>query len=232
MEDKLLTLTEIAEKLRVSKHTVQAWISPSSPNHKPEFSSLARHSGRKTVFIEQEVHTWLNQRKGAIFSQNYSETSAYWRERFLSSRGIFKNIIKPPLVIKSSSKTFSSGKLGIDYEPLLIWLTDAPLSSEILTTVNKSEGLVIAVPIVWWFLRKVWRNQKRFITMKKFLIDNNIFEYAPMNEESLKRSLDLPPSIGELSIQSYSCCNSAGANSLLTYNPVLLNINGLAVCSS
>ena len=232
MNEKLLTLTEIAEKLRVSRHTVQAWISPSSPNHKPEFSNLARHSGRKTVFIEQEVDTWLNQRKGAIVSQSYSETSAYWRERFMSSRGIFKNIIKQPLITKPSSKSFNSGKLGIDFEPLLIWLTDAPLSSDISTIVNKSESLIIAVPLVWWFLRKVWRNQKRFLIMKKFLLDDNIFELAPMNEDSLKRSLDLPPLAGELSIQSYACCNSAGANSLLTYNPTLLNTNGLAVCSS
>ena len=50
MNEKLLTIAEIAEKLRVSKHTVQAWISPSSPNHKPEFADMARHSGRKTVF--------------------------------------------------------------------------------------------------------------------------------------------------------------------------------------
>ena len=231
MNEKLLTLNEIAEKLRVSRHTVQAWMSPSSPNHRPEFANLARHSGRKTVFIEEEVDTWLNQRKGAIFSQNYTETSAYWRERFISGRGILKNHINPPLLSKYPIKTFNSGKIGFDYEPLIAWLTDSPLSSDILNIVNKSEGLVIAVPIIWWFLRRMWRNKKQFKIIKKFLIEDNIFEIAPMNEESLKRSLELPPLAGELSIQSYACNNSYGASALLTFNQVLLNTKGLSVCS-
>ena len=93
MSEKLLTLNEIAEKLRVSRHTVQAWISPSSPNHKPEFANMARHAGRKTVFIEDEIETWLNQRKGAIYSQEFIETSAYWREKFISARGTISNAV-------------------------------------------------------------------------------------------------------------------------------------------
>ena len=232
MSEKLLTLNEIAEKLRVSRHTVQAWMSPSSPNHKPEFANLARHSGRKTVFIEEEIDTWLNQRKGAIFSIKYTETSAYWRERFFSYRGFLKSYINPPQISKYPQKFFNSGKLGVDHEPLIAWLTDLPNSSDVLNTVNKADGLIIAVPLVWWFLRKIWRNKKQYKIMKKFLIEDNIFEFAPMNEDSLKRSLELPPLAGELSIQSYACSNSYGANSLLTFNPILLNTKGLSVCSA
>lgn len=231
MSDKLLTLTEIAEKLRVSKHTVQAWMSPSSPNHKPEFANIARHAGRKTVFLEDEVETWLNQRKGSLYSQNISETSAYWRERFISARGLFKNIVKEPEIGKVTRKNFNNGKLGIDFEPLLVWLTDSINSSEVLTVVNKSDGLVIAVPIVWWFLRKFWRNKKQYNIAKKFFIDDNIFELAPMNENSLQRSLELPIQAGELSVQSYACINAYGANSLLTFNQTLLTTKGLSVCS-
>ncbi len=231
MKEKLLTLIEIAEKLRVSKHTIQAWISPSSPNHKPEFANLARHSGRKTVFLENEVDLWLNQRKGAIYSLNFTETSAYWREKFISSKGILKNLIKPPIIDKIPLKQFNSGKLGIDHEPLLIWLTDSSNSSNILSIINRAESLVIAIPFVWWLLKKFWKNKKIFNILKNFLIEDNIFELAPMNEESIKRSLEIPITAGDISIQSYSCTNTAGATSLLTYNQVLLKTQGLSVCS-
>lgn len=231
MSEKLLTLNEIAEKLRVSRHTIQAWISPSSPNHKPEFANMARHAGRKTVFLETEIETWLNQRKGAIYSLEFLETSAYWREKFLAARGLFKNQIKPLSFSFNDNKSFSSGKLGIDYEPLLVWLSDSPNSSEILSCVEKAEGLVIAIPLVWWFLKRFWRNKNQFASAKKIFIDDNIFELAPMNEESLKRSLSLPSQAGDISIQSYSCTNTAGATSLLTYNQILLKTQGLNVCS-
>ena len=51
----ILTLIEVAEKLRVSKHTIQAWMSPSSPNHRPDFASMARYAGRKSIFLEKEI---------------------------------------------------------------------------------------------------------------------------------------------------------------------------------
>ena len=231
MSEKLLTLNEIAEKLRVSRHTVQAWISPSSPNHKPEFANMARHAGRKTVFLENEIETWLNQRKGAIYSQEFIETSAYWREKFIAARGLFKENIKPQELPKTIKKNFGSGKLGLDYDPLLIWLSDSPHSTEISSIINRADGLVIAIPLVWWFLKRFTRNKNLIARAKKFFIDDNIFELAPLNEESLKRSLELPIAAGELSIQSYACTNTAGANSLLTYNQSLLKIQGLSVCS-
>ena len=213
MSEKLLTLNEIAEKLRVSRHTVQAWISPSSPNHKPEFANMARHAGRKTVFLENEIETWLNQRKGAIYSQEFIETSAYWREKFIAARGLFKENIKPQELPKTIKKNFGSGKLGLDYDPLLIWLSDSPHSTEISSIINRADGLVIAIPLVWWFLKRFTRNKNLIARAKKFFIDDNIFELAPLNEESLKRSLELPIAAGELSIQSYACTNTAGARS-------------------
>lgn len=231
MSEKLLTINEIAEKLRVSRHTVQAWISPSSPNHKPEFANMARHSGRKTVFIESEIDTWLNQRKGAIYSLNISETSAYWRERFVSARGLFKNIIKPPAIQNLLSKKFAGGKLAIDYEPLLIWLTDSHNSSDIYTIINGADNLIISIPLVWWLLRKFWRNKKHYNLINKFLLEDNIFELAPMNETSLKLSFELPLLVSDISLQSYACCISAGASSLLTCNETLLGTKGLSVCS-
>ena len=231
MNEKLLTITEIAEKLRVSRHTVQAWISPSSPNHKPEFANMARHAGRKTVFLEKEIETWLNQRKGAIYSQEFIETSAYWREKFIAARGLFKDSIKTQEFPKTVKKNFGSGKLGIDYEPLLIWLSDSPQSTGISSIVNRADGLIIAIPMVWWFLKRFVRNKKLFALAKKFFIDDNIFELAPMNEESLKRSIELPIAAGELSIQSYACTNTSGAVSLLTENQILLKTQGLSVCS-
>lgn len=229
--EKILTLTEIAEKLRVSRHTVQAWMSPSSPNHKPEFAALARHSGRKTVFIEEEIEAWLNQRKGAMYSQSFTETSAYWRERFNEARGIFKDSLKLPEIKRTVRKNFSSGKLALDFEPLMLWLTDSPNANAIQNIVNRAEGLVVAIPIAWWLLRRVWKNTNQLKQAKKFLIEDNIFELAAMNEDSLSRSFDLPTTAGELSIQSYSCCAAAGASSLLTCNPVLLKTPGLLVSS-
>ncbi|MBQ2592418.1 MAG: helix-turn-helix domain-containing protein [Candidatus Riflebacteria bacterium] len=231
MSEKLLTLNEIAEKLRVSRHTVQAWISPSSPNHKPEFANMARHAGRKTVFIENEIETWLNQRKGAIYSQEFIETSAYWKEKFMSARGLFKAQIKAQDFPKMIKKNFGGGKLGLDFEPLMVWLSDSPRASEIYSCVNRAEGLVIAIPMVWWFLKRFARNKKLFVEAKKFFIEDNIFELAPMNEESLKKSFELPITAGDISIQSYACINTAGANSLLTYSQSLLKIQGLSVCS-
>lgn len=230
--EKILTIVEIAEKLRVSKHTVQAWISPSSPNHKPEFADLVRHAGRKTVFLEEEIDRWLNQRKGAMYSMEYTGTSAYWREKFIKARGLFEGILKlPKITERLPKKSFKRGKLALDYEPLIMWLSNCNGSAEIESYVEKSDGLIIASPLVWWFLRRMCRNSKQLQKIKKFLLDDNIFEIASMNEESLKRSLEVPMSAGDISIQAYACSNVAGASSLLTMNPTLLKTKGLNVCS-
>ncbi|MDD3146217.1 MAG: helix-turn-helix domain-containing protein [Candidatus Riflebacteria bacterium] len=228
--EKLLTLNEISEKLRVSRHTVQAWISPSSPNHRPEFAILARHAGRKTVFVENDVEVWLNQRRGAIYSVSFSERSAYWRERFVAGRGILKGLVKPPETFRSPRTTgFSEGMLAFDAEPLLVWLTDGEGAAEIFALAGRAEGLVLSIPLASWVLRRAGRNPLQLNRIKDFILGQNVFELAPFNEDALQRSLELSPSVGELSLQSYCCCIAAGAAMFITGNRNLLKTSGLSV---
>ncbi len=230
--EKLLTLNEISEKLRVSRHTVQAWISPSSPNHRPEFAILARHAGRKTVFVEADVDVWLNQRRGAVYSVSYSERSAYWRERFVAGRGLLKGYVKSPEVVRSARTTgFNEGMLALDAEPLLIWLTDGAGAAEIFSFAGRAEGLVLAVPLAFWILRRAGRSPAQLSKIQDFIIGQNVFELAPFNEEALRRSLELPSSAGELSSQAYCCSIAAGASMFITGNRHLLKTPGLSVSS-
>ncbi len=228
--DKLLTLNEISQKLRVSRHTVQAWISPSSPNHRPEFAALARHAGRKTVFLEEDVEIWLNQRRGAVYSVSYSERSAYWREKFVAGRGLLKGLVRPPEMKRSEKKAvFGEGLLALDAEPMLIWLTDGNGAAEIFSLVGRAEGLVLAVPLAFWILRRAGRSRSHSSRIHDFILDQNIFELAPFNEDALRRSSELPHAAGELSIQSYCCSMAGGAAIFLTGNSSLLAVRGLSV---
>ncbi len=228
--DKLLTLNEISQKLRVSRHTVQAWVSPSSPNHRPEFAALARHAGRKTVFLEEDVEVWLNQRRGAVYSVNYSERSAYWREKFIAGRGLLKGLVRAPEITRSAKPAvFSEGLLALDAEPLLVWLTDGSGAAEIFSLAGRAEGLVLAVPLAFWIMRRAGRSRGQFSRVHDFILGQNVFELAPFNEDALRRSSDMPPAAGELSIQSYCCSLAAGAAIFLTANRHLLNTRGLSV---
>lgn len=230
--EKLFTLQEVAEKLRVSKHTVQAWISPSSPNHRPEFAILARHAGRKTVFVETDIEAWLNQRRGAVYSDSFSERSAYWREKFIAGRGLLKGYVKAPEIDRAEKAAgFSGGLLAFDAEPILSWLSDGAVAPEILAMAGRAEGLVLAVPLAFWLLRRAMRTPSRYQAVNDFLLGQNIFELAPMNEEVLRRALELPQTAGELSLQSYCCCLVAGASVFMTGNKTLLKLPGLSVSS-
>ena len=228
--EKLLTLNEISEKLRVSRHTVQAWISPSSPNHRPEFASLARHAGRKTVFVEADVDVWLNQRRGAVYSMSYSERSAYWREKFIAGRGLLKGYVKAPELARVSKPTgFNEGLLAFDAEPMLVWLTDGAGAAEIFALAGRAEGLVLAVPLAFWLLRRAGRSPAQFARVHDFLLGQNVFELAPFNEDALRRSIELPASAGELAIQAYCCAMAAGATIFMTGNRQFLKTPGLSV---
>ncbi len=228
--EKFLTLNEIAQKLRVSRHTVQAWISPSSPNHRSEFAILARHAGRKTLFLESDVDAWLSQRRGAVYSQNYGERSAYWREKFAGGRGLLKGYVKSPEVVRASkSLSFNEGLLALDAEPLLIWLTDGSGAAEIFSLAGRAEGLVLAVPLAFWILRRAGRSSVQYGKIHDFVLGQNVFELAPFNEDVMRRSLELPQTIGELSLQSYCCSIAAGASLFLTGNRHLLKQPGLPV---
>lgn len=230
VSEKLLTLNEISQKLRVSRHTVQAWVSPSSPNHRPEFAILARHAGRKTVFLESDIEVWLNQRRGAVYSDNYAEHSAYWREKFIAARGILKGSVKAPEIFKAEKAVnFTGGLLALDAEPLLVWLADARGASEVLAMIGRAEGLILAIPLAFWILRRASRSMARQSIVHDFVLGQNIFELAPMNEEVLRRSLELPQTIGELSLQAYCCSITAGAAIFMTGNRALLKTPGLSV---
>lgn len=228
--EKLLTLAEIAKILRVSRHTVQAWISPSSPNHRAEFALLARHAGRKTVFLESDVVAWLNQRRGAVYSDSFAERSTYWRERFVAGRGLLKGFIKAPeLEGHEFRATFAGGIMALDAEPLLDWLADGPNAANLMAMAGRAEGLMLATPLCFYVLRRAARFTSRFVGVKDFILGSNIFELAPLNEEVLGRTLEFPATINELSLQGYCCCIAAGAGTFLTGNRNLLKTPGLRV---
>jgi len=228
--EKLITIQNAAEILRVSKHTVQAWVSPSSPNHRPEFASLVRHAGRKTVFVESEIVSWLNQRRGPMYAENQAGRSAYWRERFIAGRGLLKGLLKEP---ENSSDmpvgVFNQGILALDADPLLIWLADGSRAPELLALINRAEGLMISVPLAYWLLRRTIKTPGRQLELQDFLIGNSTFEMAPLNEDALRRSSGFQASINDLTLQGYCCCMAAGADSFLSNSRLLLKVPGLRV---
>lgn len=230
MPDRLVTLNEVAQLLRVSRHTVQAWISPSSPNHRPEFAIMARHAGRKTVFIADEVTAWLNQRRGAVYSDNPAARTTYWRERFIAGRALLRGVLKAPEREASQLRSgFAGGLLAFDAGPLLTWLSDGEGSAGLLAMVNRAEGLVLSVPLALWMMRRALRTPGRYAALRDFVLAQNIFELAPLNEGALMRADDLPASVSDISLQGYCCCLEAGAATFVTADRVLLKTPGLPV---
>lgn len=228
--EKFITLENVAELLRVSRHTVQAWVSPSSPNHRPEFALLARHAGRKTVFVESEIILWLNQRRGPMYAENQAGRSAYWRERFIAGRGLLKGLIKEPDINPDlTAGSFSQGILALDADPLLVWLSDGARAAELTSLVNRAEGLMISVPLAYWLLRRMTKSPGRLVELQDFLIGNSTFELAPLNEDALRRSSGFQASINDLTLQGYCCCVASGADSFLSSNRLLLKVPGVRV---
>jgi len=231
MADRLITLSEAASLLRVSRHTVQAWISPSSPNHRPEFAIMARHAGRRTVFIEAEITAWLDQRRGALYSDNPAARTAYWRERFIAGRGLLRGLIKAPEnVVSERMASFAGGLLAFDAGPLMTWLTDGEGVAGLMALAGRAEGLVISVPLALWVLRRAARIPGRYPALLDFVLAKNIFELAPLGEAALRRALELPVAAAEISLQSYCCCIEAGAAMFVTSDRILLKTPGLPVC--
>lgn len=230
MTDKLLTLHEAAELLRVSRHTVQAWISPSSPNHKPEFAIMARHAGRRTVLVEAEILSWLNQRRGAVYAEIPAGRTAYWREHFIAGRGLLRGLIKSPdRIVSERIPVFAGGLLAFDVGPLLSWLTDGDGSAALLAIVGRAEGLVLPVPLALWILKRAARTQGRYAVLHDFILTQNIFELAVLDEAALRRAIDLPANIADISLQSYCCSLEAGASMFITGDRGLLKTPGLPV---
>jgi predicted DNA-binding transcriptional regulator AlpA len=228
----LITLREVAEIFRVSRHTVQAWISPSSPNHRPEFAVMARHAGRRTLFVESEVLAWLDQRRGAIYSDNPAARTTFWRERFIAGRGLLRGVIKAPEHREvDGGAVFVSGLLAFDAGPLLTWLADGDGSAGLLALADRAEGLVLSLPLALWLLRKAGKMPGRLAVMRDFLLAQNIFELAPLTEAAVQRALELPVATADISLQSYCCCLEAGAALFVTADRVLLKTPGLPVCT-
>lgn len=231
--EKYLNIIEVASLLRVSRHTVQAWMSPSSPNHRPEFAAIARHAGRKSLFAKDDVMAWVEQRRGAMYSQAMPERSAYWRERFLAARGSLKGILRP--VADHDFKTpvvmFNQGMLALDSEPLISWLLDDKGSNFTYKLASIADGLVVAVPMALWLLRRASRNAAGYARLKSFLLTDSVFELAPLSVEAMNRFLELPVQSADLALQSYCCCITHGAAAFLTSNKTLLRQPGLPVIS-
>lgn len=241
-ENELLTIVELADILKLSKHTIQAWVSPSSPNHRPEFANLVRHAGRKTVFYKHEVLSWLEQRKGPIYSQELLEISPYWKEKFIKSRGLLKGLVKPIVRnkqnlgrsrrgIEQSSTLFAPKIIALDTEPLLIWLTDSTEATAVLEVVEKAESIMLSAVLINWLLSKAIGKENYFYLLKDFLLEQNIFTVAPLNEQALRNLWDSNFKINDMSFLIYYSCNAAKADYLFTTNKTLLQGKSLSLLS-
>ncbi|EKD81519.1 MAG: hypothetical protein ACD_39C01771G0001, partial [uncultured bacterium] len=88
---------------------------------------------------------------------------------------------------------------------------------------------VLSVPLALWMLRRALRTPGRYAAVREFILAQNIFELAPLNEGALRRAVELPAAISEISLQGYSCCLEAGAATFVTGDRVLLKTPGLPV---
>lgn len=223
-----LNINDVSNLLKVSKHTVQAWVSPSSPNHKSEFALLARHAGRRTLFLEDDVLNWLNQRRGPLYAQKINERSPYWKDLLLETRGLFKNSIALPNETKKLSKRkFNGGSIGFDTEPLLIWLTDHQKASDIKKIIIKADTIILPITLCNKILRQTKKNKKVFEKMKSFLLEQRIFELADFNERALALTETLPTGLSESNTINYASSIANGADFFLTRNIGLSNIKSL-----
>jgi len=192
---------------------------------------MARHAGRRTVFIEAEVTAWLDQRRGALYSDNPAARTAYWRERFVAARGLLRGAIKAPEHVTGlRSAGFAGGLLALDAGPMLSWLTDGEGAAGLLALAGRAEGLVMSVPLALWLLRRAARTPGRYAALHDFVLAQNIFELAPLSEAALRRALELPVAASDISLQGYCCCIEAGAAMFVTSDRVMLKTPGLPVC--
>ena len=95
----------------------------------------------------------------------------------------------------------------------------------------RGDGLVLSVPLAAWILRRSSRFVAKTRPMRDFMLDQNVFELAPLNEDGLRRSIELPTGIAELSLQNYCACMSFGVSCFLTSEKNLLKVSGLPLLS-
>lgn len=229
---KYLSIIEVSEYLQVSKHTVQAWISPSSPNYKQEFAYLAKHAGRKTLFEETDILTWLDQRRGPIYAHKENERSPYWLEMLLKSRGMLEGELVLPELVKENvyqDREFPGGILGVDTEPFLLWLNNSNDCNRLERIFSAAEGITISITLCHRILKQTKKKPSVHKKIKKFMLSDRIFEIAPFNENALSIVSGLPLRVSELNAINYSCTIANGANSFLTRNPTLCKVDGLPI---
>lgn len=229
-EGRLLTLREAARFLRLSPHTLQSWMSPSSPNYRAEFARLALRAGRRTLYRSADLVTWLEQHQAARTSALGAERSVNWFERFVAGRGSLNLPYQNETPPDSSPETlFRGGFLALDGAPLLAWLANTPEAPRILRLVRRSEGLILTLPIAGWILRRLRRFPAAMDQVRHLLLQSGVFEIAPLNEEGLNRLIQLPPAVGDIPALSYGAAMAHGAAMFATWNTALLEAPGALV---
>ncbi len=231
-ETRLLTLREAARLLRLSPHTLQSWMSPSSPNHRAEFARLALRAGRRTLFRSADLVNWLEQHQTSRSALPGGERSVNWFERFVAARGSLNLPYQSESPPESSPDAlFRGGLLAIDGAPLLSWLANTDEAPRILRLARRAEGLVLPLPTAGWMLRRLRRFPTALEQIRHLLFQSGIFETAVLHEEALSRLLQLPPAIGDIPALSYGAAIAHGAAVFATWNTALLESPGALVMS-
>jgi|GEM_PF-1121688 len=230
--DVFMTLPEAADALRISRHTIQSWISPSSQNFRPEFARLVKHAGKKTIFIPEEIFSWVSQR-GVVRRRilENGERSSYWFEKFLSGKGLLKDFVFPPEEIKEGPKDFKGGMIGLDSGPLLGWLTESAGSARITKIVERSEGVILPLNLASWILKRIRKIPRSYEKVKIYFFSSGIFELAPINEEAAIKASLLPPEVPDLQALSFAAAMESGAEVFATWNANLYKVPGLSLIS-
>ncbi|HNV69431.1 MAG TPA: helix-turn-helix domain-containing protein [Candidatus Ozemobacteraceae bacterium] len=229
-EARLLTVREAARLLRLSPHTLQSWMSPSSPNYRPEFSRLALRAGRRTLYRTTDLLTWLEQHQATRSILPGSERSVNWFERFVAARGTLNLPYQSePTPDPSPDSLFRGGFLALDGAPLFAWLANTSEAPRILRLARRAEGLVLPLPTAGWMLRRLRRFPNALDQIQSLLFRSGIFEAASLNEEAVSRISQLPSAIADVAAMSYGAAIVHGASVFATWNTALLEAPGALV---
>jgi len=220
----LVSLKEAAQLLRLSPYTLQAWISPSSPNHRPDFARLARRAGRKTVFWRDELLVWDGQRRHES-GRAAAQRSPRWRELFRNGRGILRGMWSPLDVPVSSAlpAMVTGGLLGVDAGPLLAWMIGDPAAARLERLLAKVDGVVLAATTVGTLLRTLACPPAESDAVREFLLVSGVFEIASLDEAAVRRALRFPAGIPLPAALACAAVLEHGASWFATWEP---GVNG------
>ncbi len=93
--------------------------------------------------------------------------------------------------------------------------------------VEGAETLMLSAVLVNWLLSKAFGKENYFYLLKDFLLDQNIFVIAPLDELALNNLWNAHAKINDMSYLIYFSCNAANVDYLLTTNRNLLQIKSL-----